>query len=93
MAHADIVASALADRKTEQQLNAALDILLDETLASDHVLEQQLSEVGFTFQVRTQPDRDRCIALVTAALKIRLGQFSPSAGSGHFMNFATRRIE
>lgn len=93
MAHADTIARALARRKTKQQLEGALDILLDETLASDHVRSQQLSEVGFTFQVRSQSDRDRCIAIVEAAISILGGTFSPSAGSGHFMNFSTRRLE
>lgn len=93
MAHADTVARALARRKTKTQLESALDILLDESLASDHVRSQQLSEVGFTFQVRTQADRDRCIAIVEAAISIGDGSYTPSAGAGHFMNFSTRRIE
>ena len=93
MAHADTIARALARRKTKSQLEAALDILLDETLASDHVRSQQLSDVGFTFQVRTQADRDRCIAIVEAAISISDGSISPSAGSGHFIDFSSRRIE
>jgi hypothetical protein len=93
MAHADTIVRALVRRKTKPQLERALDILLDETLASDRVRSQQLSEVGFSFQVSTQAERDRSIALVEAAIEQIDGTHAPSAGSGHFMDFSTRRLE
>jgi len=93
MANADIIARALARRKTALELEAALDILLDETLASDHIRSQQLSEVGFTFQIRSQPDRDRSIAIIEVAIGILAGTYTPSSATGHFIDFSTRRIE
>lgn len=93
MSHADTIARALARRKTTRELEKALDILLDEAIAADHIRQQQLSEVGFTFQVRTPADRSAAIAMIEAAIEISTGAFNPSSGSGHHFNFSTRAIE
>ena len=93
MAHADTIARALARRKTKSDLEAILDILLDEAVAADHVRSQQLNEVGFSFQVRTPADRAQAIAIVEAAIQIVGGTFTPSPSRGHHFNFSTRSIE
>jgi hypothetical protein len=92
MAHADVIARALARRKTKSALEGALDILLDEAIATDHVRSQQLSDVGFSFQILTPADRATAIATIEAAIQISDG-VNPSAARGHFFNFQTRRIE
>jgi hypothetical protein len=93
MADANLLARTYARRKTKFELEKALDVLLDEGLASDHVRSQTLAEVGFTFQIRSQSERERAIAIIEAAIGIHDGTYTPSPASGHSMDFSTRRIE
>ena len=79
-------------RKTQAQLEEALDVLLDDGLETSDLVEQRLNEVGFRFQVRSQAARERFIAIIEGAIALHEGG-SVSGGHGHSMNFSRRYIE
>lgn len=79
-------------RKTKAELEKALDVLLDSQMEPDDVVEQRLAEVEFTFRIKSTRDRDRLISILEGAIKLHDGE-RLSSGSGHFMNFGSRRIE
>lgn len=93
MADANLLARTLYRRKTKVELEAALDILIDESLESSQLRSQSLAEVGFTFSVASRADLERSIAIVEAAIALHDGTFDPSAAQGHFMDFSRRHIE
>ena len=66
--------------------------MLEASLDDADVLEQRLAQVGFTFRVRTEKERDRRIAILEAAIERINGAGAPT-GRGHFMDFSKRRIE
>lgn len=92
MASANTMAAIYARKKTLSELECAQNILLDSTLEGEDVREQQLAEVGFTFQIRSVVERERYILILEKAIEIKSGLSTPG-GRGHFLDFSKRAIE
>lgn len=93
MAGADIdLARSYAQRKSEEWLNKAVDILLESLTEPDDVVNQYLAEEGYTMKVKGEGSRRRMIATLEAAIAIRNGQ-EPIRNDSHMPSFGHRRIE
>jgi hypothetical protein len=79
-------------RKTQAELETALDVLLDDALETSDLVEQRLNEVGFRFQIRSRADRERYVSIIEGAIALHEGD-SVAGGYGHSMNFSRRPIE
>lgn len=67
----ETIARALADRKTREQLEQALDILLDASLQAKDVTSQNLKDAGFSFEIRDQRQIEQAIENVQRALRLK----------------------
>lgn len=92
MASVGALAQIYKETKSKVELQAALEILVDESLEPDQVMEQRLNEVGFRFQIRSEGARERAMLVINAAIKLHDGEVI-SGGRGHFFDFSRRRIE
>jgi|GEM_PF-2230083 len=92
MASAETLVRIYTRKYTLSELESAQSLLLEASLEDSDVIEQRLAQVGFTFRVRNEAERDRRITILEAAIERQSGAETPS-GRGHSMDFRTRRIE
>lgn len=89
-----IIATALSETYSTQELKTSRRALLDAAMAPDALTGEQLEGVSFDFRPRTIDEITQAVENVSAALdKLDSGSNPNTSVRGRFINFGSRRIE
>lgn len=91
MAANPILARTLARKKSEQELEAAIDVLVASMTEPDDVVNSYLEGEGFTMRVKSQQQREQLIETLEAAIELRKGN-GVNDSMSHTINFNQRRL-
>jgi len=91
MAADPVLSRTLARKKTEVELEAAIDVLVASMTEPDDVVNSYLEGEGFTMKVKSQAQRTGLIETLEAAIALQNGE-AVNDSTSHTMNFSSRRL-